>query len=140
VTAFIDDIISGIADLDNNSRDRVSRIVGVARGINDDARARRFGENCDEFADGVTFAAVNTVLSVHGETSDLDTVANDLIQRLVSAWTLLGLPIAVLGSSAAAIGLQISCAEEGPQETAEGLQRIADEIMASVETTPRHLI
>lgn len=46
------------------------------------------------------------------------------------AWVAQGLPVEVLATAALTWGMELATAQQGPAAVAEGLQQVADEIMA----------
>ncbi|MCR6660519.1 MAG: hypothetical protein NVV72_14680 [Asticcacaulis sp.] len=58
----------------------------------------------------------------------------DLVERYMlkcqEGWTKQGLPVEVLATAALTWGMRLATAQQGSAAVAEGLQRVADEIMA----------
>lgn len=72
---------------------------------------------------------------------DVDTLAASFLERAAESWEKNGLPKAAFATACTVYGLQTAAAEEGPEEVAAGLQRMADAIMESAPVRqPRHLI
>lgn len=70
----------------------------------------------------------------------LNALADRFTIMCAHKWRERGLPVKALASAFVAWGLSEASQDATPTEVAEGLQRIADEIMEGEPTAPRHLI
>lgn len=71
---------------------------------------------------------------------NLAELADRFTDMCVRKWVERGLPPEPLAASFSAWGLMQASAEASPTEVAEGLQRLADEIVTQAPEPPKHLI